>query len=127
MAGLPASRVLVDLDCSALHLPTGGQRCDYVYFDETDGMQRVAPIELKGGGFSGSSVAGQLQGGATIADKWIPRGTSFRLVPILVHGKGARKKEYERLRASKVSLRGHRAQAILIRCSAPLTTALDGV
>ena len=125
MVGLPASRVLVDLDCDALHLPKGGQRCDYVYFDEKNGTQRVAPIELKGGGFSGSSVAGQLQEGATIADEWIPRGTSFRLVPILIHGKGARKKEYERLRAVKISLRGHRAQVLLIRCGAPLNAALD--
>ena len=69
-------------------------------------------------------VADQLQGGATIADHWIPRGTSFRLVPVLVHGKGARKHEYERLRASKISLRGHKAQARLIRCGAPLKDAL---
>ncbi len=126
MAGLPPSRVMVDLDCDALDLPTGDQKCDYVYFDETDGVQTVAPIELKGGGFSVSSVAGQLHGGAGIAEKWIPRGTSFRFVPILVHRKGVRKKDYERLRAVKISLRGHTAQARLVRCGAPLTTALGG-
>ena len=125
MNGLPGSRVLVDLDCGALHLPKRSQRCDFVYFDETNGSQRVAPIELKNGGFSGSSVAGQLQEGATIADKWIPSGTLFRLIPVLVHGRGARKHEYERLRAVKISLRGHKAQAVLIRCGASLKSALD--
>ena len=124
MDGLPAARALVDLDCDALNLPDEGQRCDYVYFDDDGDSQRVAPIELKRGRFNGRGVAAQLQGGATIADKWIPRGASFRLTPVLVHGRGIRRLEFTRLRAARVSLRGHKAQAVLIRCGAQLSRAL---
>ena len=125
MGGLPASRVLVDLDCEALNLPGGMQRCDFVYFDEDKGSSRVAPIELKSGSFDGREVRAQLQGGATVADGWIPQGTRFRLIPVLVHRRRMHKREYERLRKDKISLRGQTALAVLMRCGEPLKIALD--
>ena len=125
MEGLPASHVLVDLDCDALGLPKTGQRSDYVYVDEDTDSSRVATIELKGGGFNSRAVLGQLQGGADIASKWLPSGRSFRLVPVLVHGKGIRKPDRKALRATKIRLRDREAQAVLIHCRAPLKSALE--
>lgn len=125
MKGVPASRVLVDLDCEALNLPGVDQRCDFLYFDEDKGSSRVAPIEIKSGGVKGSKVAAQLQGGATVADGWIPKGKRLRLIPILVHGGTVHKLERKRLRADRIKIRDYTAQVVLIRCGTPLGNALN--
>ena len=125
MSGLPTPRVLADLDCGALNLPAKLQRCDYFLVTEDNDSSLVAPIELKGGRVRGSEVAAQLQQGAKAAEKWLPPGASFRLVPILVHRRGIHKHELKHLRGTKIRLRGRQAQTVLIRCGAPLKRALD--
>lgn len=125
MKEVPASRVLVDLDCKALNLSGTEQRCDFLYFDEEKGSSRVAPIEIKSGGFKGREVAAQLRGGATVAGEWIPTGTRFRLIPILVYGGRLHKRERNRLRAAHIRIREYTAQAVLIRCGTPLGSALN--
>ena len=124
MEDLPEKRVLVDLDCAELGLSQAG-RCDYVYFDEDGISGRVVPIELKSGGFRPSHVTDQLQQGAEIAAGWIPHGLSLQLVPVLVHGKGIRRPELDRLLKVKITLRGRSGRLIWIKCGDPLKTALE--
>ena len=120
MTGAPEKRVLIDVD----RVSADGQKCDLLFIGENDDNAWVAPIELKSGSFSGASVARQLQGGADIAARWLPRNARFKLVPILAHGKGVNRRELKALRGVKIRLRGERRQAQLIRCGAPLLTAL---
>lgn len=122
--GLPPSRVIVDLDCDGLQIPNGWKRCDYLFFGSGSDVSCVAPIELKSGGLRASTVLEQLEGGARMADTWLPPDVSFRLVPILAHGKGIRRKTLNDLRAKKIRLRGQTKRAVLIRCGEPLTKAL---
>ena len=62
MSGVPADRVVIDLDCGTLQLHDT-PRCDFLFVGADSDGTRVAPIELKNGRFSGSKVADQLQGG----------------------------------------------------------------
>ena len=120
MRDAPAKRILIDVD----RVSATGQKCDLLFIGEDDNNAWVAPIELKSGSFGGASVARQLQGGADIAARWLPRNARFKLVPILAHGKGVNRREFKALRGVKIRLRGERRQAQLIRCGAPLRTAL---
>ena len=122
--GAPAQRLIVDLDCAALQLPANRQRCDFLFVGEKDSTAWVVPIELKGGGFKVNDVAKQLQGGSWIANAWLPQGCLFRLVPVLAHGKGARKKCFGDLRRKNISLRGKKGKIELLRCGAELMSKL---
>ena len=117
------SHVLVDLDCDALDTG-GGKRCDYVFVGEGAKGTWVVPIELKSGSFSGENAAGQLQAGADSAGGWLPAGAAFTLAPVLAHN-GVNKKQLERLRRARVSLRGRTAQPLLMHCGAKLRDALS--
>ncbi len=89
--GLPPSRVIVDMDCDGLRIPKQWKRCDYLFFGAENEVTCVAPIELKSGGLRAGTVLEQLEGGARMADAWLPQEVSFRLIPIVAHGKGIRR------------------------------------
>ena len=127
MHGVPVDHVMVDLDCKTLGIPTDRKRCDYLFFGKEQNVIWVSPIELKGGTFRGSSAAAQLQGGADIADAWIPDGLRFKLVPVLAGGQRQRvhRERLRALRATPITLRGQSIQPVLIRCGAQLVDALE--
>ena len=119
-------RVVVDLDCEALCIPPDRKRCDYLFFEEKGARSWVIPIELKSGSFNGAAVVDQLQGGADVADAWLPQGACFQFVPLLVHGaKVVRKNDRTALRSGKVGLRGKIKQVKLSRCGGKLRDVLD--
>ena len=124
----PAEHVTVDLDCPALPLPAGKKRCDFVFVgeDARDGRSDawVAPIELKSGAFSASTVVAQLQTGADLADQWLPANAMFNFVPVVAHGR-IRRKELEILRNNPITLREQKRRPFLLRCDSPLRQALD--
>ena len=122
--GAPKARVIVDLDCRVLRIGRR-KRCDYLFVGAEGERAWVAVIELKRGGFKGREVVEQLNGGAAVADRWIPRGRSFDFVPVLAHGKGVSKEEWRRLRGGRVTFRNQTRQVELIRCGQPLADALD--
>lgn len=125
MQGGPTPRVIVDLDCRTLEIPRDRKLCDYLFVGEENNTAWVAPIELKGGRFKADEVVEQLQGGANVANTWLPSGNSFKFVPVLVHGPGVHKKDYETLRRRKIRLHGREGQTVLIRCGNTLREALD--
>ena len=125
MHGAPVKHVVVDLDCDALGIPAECKRCDYLFFGENENVAWVIPIELKRGDFRGGSAAAQLQGGADIADAWIPAKLRFRFVPILASGQGVHRERLKALRRAPISLRGQSRRPVLIRCGAPLTDVLE--
>lgn len=127
MKGTPTTRVVVDLDCNALNIPPNRKRCDYLFVGEENDTAWVAPIELKSGKFKADEIVDQLQGGADVVHKWLPPGSSFHFVPVLVHGKGVHRKDFERLRKRKIRLRNHTRQTELISCGDLLKRALRNV
>ena len=124
LKGAPRKHVLIDMDCDALQIPDGQKKCDYLFVGEENNTTRVVPIELKGGGWKASEALEQIEEGVKMADRWLPQGASFQLVPVLAHGKGIHPHELKVLRSRKIQLRGQKKGAILIRCGDPLTKAL---
>lgn len=123
--GCSPNRTVVDMDCPAVPLPKGRQRCDYLFVGEEGDTTWVAPIELKSGDIGNvNHVLRQLEGGATTADVWLPQDGDFEFMPLLAHGKGIDKRRRERLRRLKVSLRGKRRSAEIMRCGSPLLPLL---
>lgn len=125
MQGVPVEHVAVDLDCDALGISDDRKRCDYLFFGEQEDAALVVPIELKRGAFRGGSASAQLQGGADIADAWIPAKLRFRFVPVLASGRGVRRERLTALRRATITLRGQSRRPVLIRCGAPLTDVLE--
>lgn len=117
--------VLVNVDCSALKIPRDQYRCDYVLVAEVNHTLIVAPIELKSGHFQGDHVVLQLQAGATLANRWLPPGAAFRLVPILAHKRESiHPVDLRALREQKIALRDSDMQAVLVSCGASVHDAL---
>ena len=125
LVGCSARRALVDMDCLALPIPEGQQRCDYVFVGEEDDTTWVVPIELKSGTISSvNGVLRQLEGGAMTADAWLPEDSEFEFLPVVAHGKSIRLRTRERLRRLKVSLRGKTRAPEIMRCGCPLKPRL---
>ena len=124
LKGAPSRRVIVDMDCAALSIPSARKRCDYLFVGEGGDATLVAPIELKSGRFNASAVLEQLEGGIMAAERWLPKEVRFRLIPILAHGKGIRRENLKALRSRKLKLRGQSKRTELIKCGDALTKAL---
>ena len=71
MQKAPAQRVIVDLDCDELGLPSATKRRDYLFVGEEPRHVWVAPIERKSGGFKARAVVEQLQRGADAIGQWL--------------------------------------------------------
>ena len=125
LGGCSEKRAIVDMDCLALPIPDDRERCDYVYVGEEVGATWVVPIELKGGGIGNvNEVLRQLEGGAMVADAWLPEEATFDFLPVVAHGKPIRKRSLDRLRVLKVALRGKRRAAEIVPCGGPLQPLL---
>ena len=124
LQGAPSERVIVDMDCDALHyrmVRSDATTCSLV---GNVVAAWIAPVELKSGKLRASAVLDQLDGGAKAADRWLPPGIPFQLVPVLAHGKAIHRNDLKILRSRKIQLRGQRKRIELIRCGEPLTKAL---
>lgn len=119
------TRVVIDLDCGELQFAPRRKRCDYLFVGEDEDNDWVVTLELKSGRFKAADAARQLQGGADLADSWLPWNSSFRFVPVLAHGRTVPKEEQKALRrhSNRVRLRGKMKQIELIRCGTSLATA----
>lgn len=104
---------------------TTPERCDYLFVGEDEDNDWVVTLELKSGRFKAADAARQLQGGADLADSWLPWNSSFRFVPVLAHGRTVPKEEQKALRrhSNRVRLRGKMKQIELIRCGTSLAAA----
>ena len=123
MKGVPDDHVVVDLDCKALSA-VAGKRCDYLFLAQQGTTTWVAPIELKSGAFGPESVAKQLQGGADMANGWLPTMQRVRFVPVIAHGGGIPKARIKSLQKATVTFRKQIRRPQLIKCGARLAPLL---
>lgn len=118
-------RVLIDMDCKELRIPSNRKRCDYVFVWEVDNTTYLVPIELKSGRVdSASTVIDQLQGGVHVASNWLPENISFQLIPVLAHRKKPHRNVRRKLRSGEISFRGKKKRIFLLRCGDKLSKAL---
>ena len=122
LSGVPRNRAIVDMDCDHLNLQSR-KRCDYLLVCGEGRNVWVVLIELKSGGFRASEVKEQLQAGAEFAHAKLPTDRQFNFVPVLAHGKAARRLELQKLREMKITLRGKRRQPKTLNCGDPAAKA----
>lgn len=123
--GAPTPHAVVDLDSSTLGL-SQRRRCDYLFVADAPDAGWVAVIELKSRTFRTEGVIGQLQGGAELADEWLPEAVPVNFRPVLVHRLPTfgmhRKTELDKRR---VQFRGSRVKVQTLPSGARLIVALD--
>lgn len=123
------SRLIVDLDCKELRFSKSKNRCDFLFFHKCKdkGPNFVVPLELKRGQPNIKLVVKQLQGGADIASKMIPKGCKVKFLAVLVHGGGLKKSENNELKkvSSQIMFQNKPYRMMLIRCNSPLKQMLD--
>ena len=119
---------LIDMDHADSPAGARATRCDYLFIAEDHGDTRlyVVPLELKSSGLDIGRVRPQLEAGARIAERVVPRTPSTRFIPVAVHGRRLPRKKINDLRKSENSIlfRKHRYQIQLIRCGDSLSQAL---
>ena len=126
----PSPHLLIDMDCSALEIPPGRGRCDFLFVgcEGTGGADWVVPLELKSGSPRAADIIKQLRAGARFAEARIPAQHEPTFLPVAVYGGKLHRAESDKLKKSRntVSFRGKTYEIKLMRCNAPLKNALSG-
>ena len=118
MANLPSERVVLDVD---LAFPTGRtdtNQCDFVlfYIDFIQNSLVAVPMELKGS-TDASKIIRQLQAGARIVDRLVPKAVEVDCIPVTFHRRKIHKAQLKRLKTSRITFRGEEFPINTTRCS----------
>ena len=124
LAAAPKPHLIVDFDKPGSPLGPHETRCDYLFVAEGD-IGLVAPLELKRGRLHAREVVGQLQAGASAAEKLVPPEEPVKLRPV-VASSGRSKAEISRLKAkgNRIRFHGRLEPVRLMSCGGPLVGAL---
>ena len=126
----PSPHLLIDMDCHALDIPSGGGRCDFLFVgcEGTRGAGWVVPLELKSGSPRATEIVEQLRAGAQFAEARISTQHKPTFLPVAVYGGKLHRAERDKLKESRntVSFRDKTYEIKLMRCNAPLKNALSG-
>ena len=124
LAGVPPSRLLVDLDEPGDHVDVNATRCDYLFIGEQEGTVWFAPLELTKGHAEAAKFERQLQAGAKIAEGIIPATARVQLRPIAAYGGKLHRIQRDRISKLRVRFRRQKAAITLTKCGAALAAAL---
>lgn len=118
-------RVLIDMDPRESPAGKHGKRCDFLFVGEAKGEGWVVPIELKKGKVNSSEVVPQLQAGAKVAEKVVPKDAELRFRPVVAYGR-IRKHERNLFQEekNKIWFREMREPILLIKCGSSLNQAI---
>ena len=127
---VPEPNVLISLEHDAAPVEANQPRCDYLFFadNEEDDRPWVAPIELTESKADFSKFWRQLNAGAAIADRLLPKHLmAVRFRPVAVHN-GIHRNDVRKFRESrnKVRFRDNSASIVLKPCGSQLGKALNG-
>ncbi len=127
---VPEPNVLISLEHEAAPVEANQPRCDYLFVadNEKDDRPWVAPIELTESKADFSKFWRQLNAGAAIADRLLPKQLmAVRFRPVAVHD-GIHRNDVNRFRGfqNKIRFRDVIVSIKLTRCGSPLAKALDG-
>ena len=116
--------VLIDMDQPCSPSEKNGKRCDLLFFSGYEGKDWVVPMELQKGKASASKIVPQLQAGASIAEKLVPKGENLEFRPVAAYGGDLRRNELNVFRQTKVKFRQKHEFVRLVKCGTNLTQAL---
>ena len=124
LAGLPRTRIAIDLDSAFAPLADTTTRCDYLFLVEHgSALACAASIELKRGGFGARSVAAQLQAGADALAGLVPDRSPVTFRALVASGKFP-KSERDPFKRVGVRFRGTLHRLFHTPCGSQLSTAL---
>ena len=126
MTGAPSPRLIVDFDKPGSPLPPSSVRCDYLLIAKgPDDCGWVVPLELKRGRLEVNQVVGQLQAGASAAEKLVPQDEACRFRPVVAVG-NVPKSERQKLKekANKIGFHRHKEPVRLMHCGDKLAKVL---
>ena len=126
LKGAPSPHLLIDMDCSALGIPPGRGRCDFLFVgcDGTRGAGWVVPLELKSGSPDATDIVEQLRAGARFAQARIPAQHEPAFLPVAVYGGKLHRAESDKLKKSRIPFRGKTYEIALKRCKTPMKNIL---
>lgn len=116
--------VLIDMDQPCSLSEKNAKRCDFLFFSGYEGKDWVVPLELQKGKAYASKILEQLQAGADIAEKLVPKGENLEFRPVAAYGGDLRRNEWNVLRQTKVKFRQKRELVRLKKCGTNLTQFL---
>ncbi len=125
--GVPHPFRLIDMDHSSSP-PAKGARCDYLFVGAVDtkaNALHVVPLELKSSSFKADGVKKQLEGGAIVANKVVPKG-ECEFVPVVAYKRAARW-QIKSLAQHPVSFRGKEYLIKVMKCGTGLVEVLGKV
>lgn len=122
----PSPHLLVNMNCSALEIPSGSGRCDFLFVgcEGTRGAGWVVPLELKKGSPKATEIVEQLRAGAKFADGRIPAHLEPTFLPVAVYGGQFHRAERDKLKKSRIPFRGKTYEIKLMHCGTPLKNIL---
>jgi len=122
LGGVPKGHILIDMDC---HVGPNQVRCDFLFVGrlKTANVEWVIPMELKRGQVEASGVIDQLQAGAKVAERLVPRKASVEFQPIVASGR-INPEQRRILSSKKVVFRGKKFAIRRIECGSSITTAI---
>ena len=125
MGEVPGSCLIIDFDKPGSPLSSNERRCDYLLvIEDWKRGNWVVPLEFKRGRLDASQVIGQLQAGASAAEKIVPKDNSTHLCPVAVH-RGISKHEHNSLRnKGEIRFHEHTERVRLMPCGDSLDDTL---
>lgn len=123
----PQSRVVIDFDKPGSPLSERRRRCEYLFVADRDGGGGwVVPVEFKSGSMRVSKVADQLQAGARVAERLVPKGNSISFRPVAVLHDSVNKQQRRDLKEkrNRVRYRGRHEPVRVLRCGDLLSDVL---
>ena len=123
----PEPRVVIDFDKPGSPLGKSQKRCEYLFVADRDGGGGwVVPMEFKSSRMNVSRVAEQLQAGARIAERLVPRQNPISFRPVAVIYESVNKKQRRDLKeaGNAVRYRGRSEPVRVLQCGSLLTEVL---
>lgn len=119
MADIPRERVVLDVDLAFPVDRAVEPQCDLILFysDTIENSIVGVPMELKSGNVDASVVIQQLQAGARIVDRLVPKEIKTSCIPVLVYGgQMHRQQRRKQIKPSKVNFRSQKFSIYTTRC-----------
>ena len=123
----PRPHVAIDFDKPGSPLGKSKIRCEYLFVADRDGGGGwVVPMEFKSSRMRVSKVAEQLQAGARVAERLVPKQSPISFRPVAVVYESMNKKQRKDLKdtGNAVRYRGCREPVRVLRCGDLLTGVL---
>ena len=119
----PVPSITIDMDKRQAPVGQNEAKCDYIFIGGS-GNVFLVPLELKKGKLDASQIVKQLQAGANIAARIIPRGERVQFRPVGVCGGKIHPDQRRQLLQSEIRFNGQRPTVELLNCGDPLIKAL---